>query len=133
MKLGINIGLLILRITTGGLMLFHGILKITSGVSFIRNTLVESSWPGWFAYGVYIGEIVAPILIILGWRTRIAAFVFAFNMIFATFLVHSDDIFKLGSHGAWAIELQAFYIFAAVALIFTGGGKFSISRSSFGD
>jgi len=114
-------------------MIFHGISKITSGVSFIQNTLIESGLPGWLAYGVYIGEIVAPILLIIGWRTRIAAFVFAFNMIFATLLVHSDDIFKLGSHGDWAIELQAFYIFTAVALIFTGGGKFAISKSSFGD
>lgn len=131
--MGINIGLFILRITTGGLMLFHGVSKITSGTSFIQNTLIEGGWPGWFAYGVYIGEIVAPILLILGWRTRIAAFLFAFNMIFATLLVHSEDIFKLGGHGEWAVELQAFYVFAAIALIFTGGGKFAISKSSFGD
>ncbi len=130
---GIDIGLFILRVTVSVPMLFHGLSKITSGVSFIQGTLIENGWPGWFAYGVYIGEIVAPILLIIGWRTRIAAFVFAFNMIFATFLVHSDDIFKLGSHGEWAIELQALYIFAAVVLIFTGSGKIAISKSSFGD
>lgn len=133
MKLSSSIGIFILRLTVGGLMLFHGIAKISSGVSFIQNTLVESGWPGWFAYGVYIGEIIAPLLIIIGWRTRFAAIVFAFNMIFATLLVHSEDIFKIGSHGEWAIELQAFYIFTAIGLIFTGGGKFAISKSAFGD
>jgi len=114
-------------------MLFHGISKISSGVSFIQNTFVESGWPGWVAYGVYIGEIIAPLLIIIGWRTRFAAIVFAFNMVFATLLVHAEDIFKLGSHGEWAIELQAFYILTAIVLIFTGGGKFAVSKSSFGD
>jgi len=133
MKLSNSIGILILRITVGGLMLFHGISKISSGVSFIQNTFVESGWPGWVAYGVYIGEIIAPLLIIIGWRTRFAAIVFAFNMVFATLLVHAEDIFKLGSHGEWAIELQAFYILTAIVLIFTGGGKFAVSKSSFGD
>lgn len=133
MKLANDIGILILRLTVGGLMLFHGIAKIFSGVSFIQNTLVERGWPGWVAYGVYIGEIIAPLLIIIGWRTRFAAIIFAFNMIFATLLVHFEDIFNIGSHGEWAIELQAFYILTAVVLIFTGGGKFSISKSAFGD
>ena len=114
-------------------MLFHGISKIFSGVSFIQNTLIENGWPGWFAYGVYVGEILAPILLIIGWRTRFAAIVLAFTMLVATLLVHSEDLFRFGSHGEWGIELQALYFFAALVLIFTGSGKFAISRSSFGD
>ena len=133
MNTGINIGLLILRVSTGGMMLFHGIDKITKGVSFIQNTLIESGWPGWMAYGVYVGEIIVPILLIIGWRTRFAAIVFAFNMLVATLLVHSEDLFKIGSHGEWAVELQGLYFFAALVLIFTGGGKYAVSRKSFGD
>lgn len=133
MNSGINIGLLILRVSTGGMMLLHGFSKITNGVSSIQNTLVESGWPGWMAYGVYVGEIIAPIMLIIGWRTRFAAIIFAFNMVVATLLVHSEDLFKIGSHGEWAIELQALYFFAALVLIFTGGGKYAVSRKSFGD
>lgn len=133
MNRGVDIGLLIMRVSIGLLMLFHGISKISSGISFIQNTLIESEWPGWIAYGVYIGEIVAPILLIIGWRTRIAAFIFAINMLFATLLVHSDDLWKIGSHGEWAVELLALYFFSALALIFTGGGKIAVSKSSFGD
>ena len=114
-------------------MLFHGIAKIPEGVGFIQDTLVENGLPGWFAFGVYIGEIVAPMLLIIGWRTRIAAFVYAFNILFATLLVHSEDLFKIGSHGGWAVELQALYFIAAVVLIFTGGGKYAVSRLSIGD
>ena len=78
-------------------------------------------------------QIVAPMLLIIGWRTRIAAFVYAFNILFATLLVHSEDLFKIGSHGGWAVELQALYFIAAVVLIFTGGGKYAVSRLSIGD
>lgn len=133
MSTGINTGLLLLRISTGGMMLLHGISKITKGVSFIQNTLIESGWPGWIAYGVYAGEIIAPILLIIGWRTRFAAIVLAFTMLVATFLVHSEDLLKIGSHGEWAVELQALYFFAALVLIFTGGGKYVVSSKSFGD
>lgn len=133
MKMSTHIGILILRLTIAFPMLFHGFSKITSGVSFIQSTLVESGWPGWLAYGVYVGEIIAPLLLIIGWRTRFAAIVFAINMLFATLLVHAEDIWKIGSHGEWAVELQALYLFSAVALIFTGGGKLAISKSSFGD
>lgn len=133
MNTGINIGLLLLRLSTGCMMLFHGFSKITKGVSFIQNTLVESGWPGWMSYGVYVGEIIAPLLLIIGWRTRFAALIFAFNILVATFLVHSEDLFKIGSHGEWAVELQGLYFFAALVLIFTGGGKYAASRKSFGD
>lgn len=133
MNSGINIGIFILRVTTGGMMLFHGIDKIINGVSFIQNTMIESGWPGWMGYGVYVGEIIAPLLLIIGWRTRFAAVIFAFNMLVATLMVHSEDLFEIGSHGEWAVELQGLYFFAALVLIFTGGGKFAISRKSFGD
>ena len=133
MNFGIHIGLLILRISTGVLMLFHGFAKILEGVGFIQNTLIENGWPGWFAFGVYIGEIIAPLLLIIGWRTRFAAFVYAFNILFATLLVHYEDMFTFGQHGGWAVELQALYFFAAVVLVFTGGGKYAVSKSSFGD
>ena len=133
MKFGVHLGLLILRISAGVLMLFHGIAKIPEGVGFIQDTLVENGWPGWFAYGVYIGEIIAPLLLIVGWRTRFAAFIYAFNILFATLLVHSEDLFTIGQHGGWAVELQALYFIAAFVLVFTGGGKFAVSKSSFGD
>jgi putative oxidoreductase len=133
MNLGFHLGIFILRISTAVMMLLHGINKIAKGISFIKTTLIEIGWPGWFAFSVYIGEVVAPLLLIIGWRSRIAALLVAVTMVFATFLVHMEDIFTLGSYGEWAIELQALYFFAAITLVFTGGGKFAISKSSFWD
>lgn len=124
-----DLGLLILRIAIGALMLLHGIAKL-KGVSFIEGMLESKGLPAFLAYGVYITEIVAPLLIVIGFRTRLAAAVFAFGALFALFLVHSGDIFTLNQHGGWGVELLGLYLFGAVALFFTGGGKISVSSSN---
>ena len=128
----IDIGLLIIRASLGILMLLHGINKL-GGIPFIEKKLIEIGLPAFIAYGVYIGEIIAPILIIIGFRTRIAALIFAFNCLVAVLLVHSSDIFSLNKHGAWAIELLGLYFFVSLALFFMGGGKYSISSKSVWD
>ena len=124
-----DLGLLILRITLGVLMLLHGIAKL-KGVSFIEGTLEDKGLPSFMAYGVYITEIIMPLLILIGYRTRLASAGYAFGVLFAIFLVHSGDIFTLTPHGGWGIELLGLYLFGAIALFFTGGGKMAISTKN---
>ncbi len=126
----IDLGLLILRLTVGGLMLFHGVAKLIHGIGGIQGMLTAKGLPSFIAYGVYIGEIIVPLFIIFGFRTRIAALIFAFNMLMAMFLAHSGDIFSLSKHGGWAVELIGLFLFGAVALFFTGGGKYSVSSKN---
>ena len=124
-----NLAKLLVRLAVGGLMLFHGISKLTHGISFIEGILAARGWPGFIAYGVYLGEIVAPILIIVGWKTRIAALVVAIDMIFAIWLAHASNIFMIREPGgAYAIEIEAFYLLTSLALFFMGGGQYSVSR-----
>lgn len=52
-------GKLALRLTFGGLMLFHGVAKIQHGVGWIAGALQEQGLPAFIAYGVYVGEILA--------------------------------------------------------------------------
>jgi putative oxidoreductase len=126
-----NLGKLLLRFAVGGLMLFHGFSKVVHGIGFIEGLLAVRGWPSYIAYGVYLAEIVAPILILLGWRTRIAALFVAFDMVMAIWLVHSAGIFAVkGGGGAWGIELEAFYLLGALALFFIGGGQYSVSKGS---
>ncbi len=66
-----DLGKLILRISIGGLLLFHGIFKITHGIGFLHGLLEAKGWPTFLAYGAYVGEVVAPILVILGVLTRL--------------------------------------------------------------
>jgi putative oxidoreductase len=72
--------------------------------------------------------VVAPICIILGAWTRIAALVVAFNMLFAMLLVHSKEIFALSEHGGAKIEVVLLYLFGAVALALMGGGAWTVTK-----
>ena len=123
-----DLGKLIVRITVSGLMLTHGIAKLFGGIDPIVELVKSKGLPGSVAYGVHVGETVAPILILIGFLTRPAAAILAFNMIVAVALAHPGDIFKLGDHGEWKLELQAFYFFLALAVMFLGAGKYSVSK-----
>ncbi len=129
MKTNHHLGLLILRLTIGVLMLLHGIAKLKHGVSGIENMLAGKGLPEFLAYGVFIGELVAPALIIVGYRTKLAALVFVMNMVVIILLAHTNELFELNKHGAWAIELVGLYLFGAITLLFTGGGKIAVSSS----
>jgi putative oxidoreductase len=124
-----DIGIFILRQAVGFLMLLHGIAKF-KGLSGIEGLLTEAGLPAFLAYGVFITEIVAPLMIMLGFRTRLASIVFILGVLAAIFLAHASDVFTLNQYGGWGIELLGLYLFGAVTLFFTGGGKYSISRKS---
>lgn len=128
MVTGSDFGKLILRFMIGGLMLFHGIAKINCGISFIVSKVTQDGFPEFLAYGVYIGEVIAPILIILGLKTRFASFIIMVTMIFAIYLVHANDLLEVTKTGAWAIELQMMYLLSALSLMFLGAGKLSFDK-----
>ena len=123
-------GKLLLRLTVGGLMLFHGISKLfnpgTAG--FIGSKLAEAGLPEALAYGVYIGEVVAPLMIIVGLLSRAGAALIVINMLFAIILVHGNELLSLGRGGGWALELQGFFLFTAVAVIFLGPGRYKLKN-----
>lgn len=120
-------GRLLLRLTFGILMLFHGYAKATHGVDWIVGMLEEKGLPGFIAYGVFVGEVVAPILIILGLFTRPAALVYAFNLLVATLLVHTGDFFTLTDVGAWSIETEALYFFGGLSIMLLGAGRYALA------
>ena len=121
-------GKLILRLAAGGLLLFHGVSKMQHGVDWMTPMLAGAGLPGFIRYGVYVGEVVAPILIIAGIFSRPAGLVMAFNLVMAVLLAHRDAIFTLNQGGGWAIELEMFYALAGVAIWCLGAGRYSVSR-----
>ncbi len=123
-----DFGKLILRLTLGILILLHGVAKLKSGVGFLTPLVQGIGLPPWFAYGVFIGEIVAPIMVILGLFTRTGAFIIFVNMIFAILLMHRPELFTLGKQGGWALELQGMFLFTAFALIFMSPGRYALTR-----
>jgi|TARA_Y100001934_G_C12263195_1_gene731071 putative oxidoreductase len=123
-----DLGKLIVRLTLGGLLLFHGIAKLLNGIGFIEGQLASHGLPTILAYGVYIGEVIAPLMVILGYQTRIGALIIVFNMIVAIALVHGHQLLTLSSNGGWALELQGFFLFTALALIFLGPGRYKLKN-----
>lgn len=121
---------LILRGTLAVLILFHGISKLIGGVDFIAGMVAKAGLPPAFAYLVYVGEVVAPLMILLGVWTRIAALVIATNMIVAVLLVHTGEFFTLSKTGAWALELQAMFFVAAVVIALQGAGRYSVGGAN---
>jgi putative oxidoreductase len=121
-------GKLVLRLTLGILMLFHGVAKLVHGVGGIQNMLAGQGLPEFLAFGVFLGEVVGPLLVIAGYQLRIGALLIIINMLFAIGLAHMGEIFALSSHGGWKIELQAFYLFTAVAVLFLGPGKYAFRK-----
>jgi putative oxidoreductase len=119
-------GKLVLRLTVGILILLHGIAKITGGVAPILAMVAKAGLPEALGYLVYVGEVVAPLLLIVGVWTRAAALVVAINMVVAIALVHSHQIFMLGKNGGWELELQGLFLFTAVAIALLGAGRHSI-------
>jgi putative oxidoreductase len=118
-------GKLLLRVLLATLLLFHGVSKLAGGVGFITGMLEKAGLPGSLAYMVYIGEVVAPLLILAGVFTRAAALVVVINMIVALLLVHTGQFLTLGDTGGWALELQGLYLGAGVAVALLGAGRFS--------
>lgn len=115
-----SLALLILRIGMCVPMLTHGWPK------FLR--IVEGNWKmsDPIGLGVHItlilavlSEFLAPILIILGWKTRILAFFPTATMFVAAFIVHSDD--------PWGKqELPILYLCGFLTIMLLGSGKYSI-------
>ncbi|MEJ8853052.1 DoxX family protein [Variovorax robiniae] len=123
-------GKLILRLALGVLILLHGVAKLSSGVGYIAGLMTSHGLPSALAYLVYVGEIIAPVLLIVGIYTRPAAWITVINMLVAIALVHMKDISSLGKSGGWALELQGMFLFAALAVAFLGAGRFSVGGSS---
>jgi putative oxidoreductase len=126
-----DLGKLVLRFAVGGLLLFHGIAKLDSGIAWMAGPLGRLGLPAFVGYGVYVGEIVAPLLLLVGLRSRLAGLVVAFNMLMAIVLVSHPKLFTLAERGgAWGIEIEAFFLLGGLSLFWLGGGRYALSTKS---
>lgn len=119
---------LILRLVVGFLVLLHGIYKLTHPevIAFIESLFANVHLPMFLAYLIYIGEIVAPIMVIVGFKTRFSARLIAFTLLVAILLAHIPQVFALGSTGGSAIELQLMYLVGAIVIAGIGSGKYAL-------
>lgn len=125
-----DLGRLILRLGVGGMLLLHGIAKFRSGNGFVEQVVSENGLPSFVAYGVYVGEIVAPILVIVGLLSRPAGLIIAFDLFAAIMLARRADIGTVTPVGAWAIEVEMLFLVGGLAIACLGAGRFAFGMSS---
>jgi len=126
-----DLGKLLLRLSLGIMILLHGISKIINGVGGISGMLERSGMPGELAYLAYVGEVLAPVLLIIGLWTRPAALLVAINMLVAIWLAHMSELFVISERGGgWALELQGMFLFTAIAIALLGAGSYSVAGRS---
>ena len=90
--------------------------------------VTTSGLPEFISYGNYLGEVIAPIFMIIGYKTRIAALIVAFNMLMSIVIGHRDIMFQRNDFGGWMIELNVFFLLTALAVFFSGAGRISLSK-----
>ena len=121
-----DLGKLALRLTVGVLLLFHGVHKVLTGIGPIRDMIAAHHLPDFLAYFVYAGEVLAPVLIIIGLFSRVGGILVVINMIVAVALAHLGMMAQLTPMGGYALELQMFYLFSGLAVALLGAGRFSV-------
>lgn len=117
----VNLALLILRIGVSGLMLTHGIPKLM--ILFGDNPIQFGNPIGIGVMASLIlavfAEVICSVLILIGFKTRLAAVPLIITMFVAYFIVHSGEAFK-------SRELSLFYLIVYIVLFIAGSGKFSV-------
>jgi putative oxidoreductase len=121
-----DLGRLIIRLAVGGLLLLHGIAKLIHGIAPIHQMLEAKGLPSVIAYGVYLGEVVAPLLVILGILTRVGGILIFLNMAIAIFLANMGELGSLNQGGGWAVELPVLYMLGGLAIFCLGPGKYAV-------
>lgn len=123
-------GRLLLRLLLGVLLLLHGLHKIVGGPGDVQGMLIAHHLPGILAYGVYLGEVLAPVLLIIGLYTRLGGLFVVGNMVVAVLLTRGLDIFHRNPYGGWAIELEVFYGICGLIVMLLGAGRYSVGGAN---
>ncbi len=121
-----DIAKLLLRVSLGILILFHGIYKVIHGIGGVKAMLGNAGVPELLAYGVYVGELIAPIFIILGLYARVASLVLGFNMLVAIFLAYGFS-FSLAKYGGLSMESPLLFLIMSILIFLLGSGKYSVN------
>jgi putative oxidoreductase len=122
-----DFGKLVLRITLGALLLFHGMHMLLNGIAPIKAMVAAHNIPDVAAYGVYLGEIAAPLMVLLGVFARVGGALIAVNMVTAVLLAGMSQATVFNAIGGYGLELEAFYFWSAVAVMLLGAGRFAIA------
>tara|TARA_B100001173_G_scaffold99606_1_gene86038 strand:- start:53 stop:427 length:375 start_codon:yes stop_codon:yes gene_type:complete len=121
-KLSLNFGLLILRFVFSIGLMTHGygkFLRVINGNFKFSDPIGIGITPSLILAS--FGEFIAPIFIIVGWKTRLFSIFPAVTMLVAFTIAHDGDPFSRK-------EKSLMYLMAFIAIYFTGPGKYSVDK-----
>ena len=121
-KFILNLGLLILRLGFSIGLMTHGygkFLRLINGNFKFSDPIGIGISPSLFLAS--FGEFIAPIFIIIGWKTRLFTIFPVFTMIVAFAIAHDGDPFSRK-------EKSLMYLIAFIVIYFTGPGKYSLDK-----
>jgi putative oxidoreductase len=122
-------GKLLLRLLVGGLLILHGVHKIITGPSGIENMVAAAGFPAGFGWAVYVGEVLGPLLVLIGYYARIGGLLILINMIVAVLLAFGGHVWAVDQHGGWVIQLEAFFGLGGLIIFLLGAGRFGVGGS----
>ena len=117
-----NLGLLLLRVGFGGMMLTHGIPKLLKMISgdFSFGDPIGIGEPASLVLAV-LSEVLFPILVVIGFKTRLSSIPVIITMAIAAFIVHAAD--PLGTK-----EKAILFLIGFIAIALLDAGKYSVDK-----
>jgi len=123
MKRNIDLGLLILRVGFSAMLLTHGIPKFMDFIGGNTSIVGDPIGLGGLITSilVLIGEFIAPVLILIGIKTRLAAIPTIILMAVAAFVIHGGEPFENKEHAL-------LYLVGFIAIALMGAGRISMDK-----
>jgi putative oxidoreductase len=133
-----NAAALILRVTAGLIFLPHGWSKIAGPdgpAAFAADVAANYGIPAFLGYVAAYSEVIGAALLIAGLFTRLDALLLAGTMFVAAFVVQLPDaLFEVPANAIKSfvvlrgIEMPLAQFAICLALLLTGGGRFSLDH-----
>ena len=121
-KILLNLGILILRFGFSIGLMTHGygkLLRVINGNFKFSDPIGIGIAPSLILAS--FGEFIAPIFIIIGWKTRLFTIFPALTMLVAFTIAHDGDPFSRK-------EKSLMYLIAFIVIYFIGPGKYSVDK-----
>ena len=116
----------LLRVTNGGFLLTHGLIKLLVFTPAGTVGFFESiGFPGALAYPVIAGEIGLGLALLAGFQTRLVSLA-AFLILLGSIIPHSGAGFLFSNpNGGW--EFPVFWSIILVVQALLGGGAYAVT------
>jgi doxX len=125
----VDLGLLFIRLGLGICLFMHGFGKILHGLSGVKGILVNAGLPGFLAYFSYLGEVLAPIMLIIGFCSRVGAILVLGTSITILYSYYGfANLFALNEVNGFKSELIYLYIAISLCILFIGSGKYAVKQ-----